>query len=123
MPIWEKLGEKYKDNDKIIVAKMDATANEVENVKIHSFPTIKFFPMNSDKVIFTIVICCPILFAFFEYFLLFQMVDFSGDRTLEGLTKFLESGGKEGAGMSDAEKAEAEAEDEEEETEDKHTEL
>lgn len=29
---------------------MDATANEVEDVKIQSFPTIKFFPANSNKV-------------------------------------------------------------------------
>lgn len=48
-PIWEQLGEKYKDSSDIIVAKMDSTANEIESVKVHSFPTLKFFPAGGDR--------------------------------------------------------------------------
>ncbi|XP_067672300.1 protein disulfide-isomerase-like isoform X1 [Haliotis asinina] len=89
-PIWDELGEKFKDNDKIIVAKMDATANELEDVKIQSFPTLKFFPAGSD-----------------------QIIDYNGERTLEGFSKFLESGGKEGAGPADDVSGEEEEEEEE----------
>lgn len=49
-PIWEELGKKYEDREDIIVAKMDSTANEVEGVKVNSFPTIKFFPKGDNAV-------------------------------------------------------------------------
>ncbi|XP_067914550.1 protein disulfide-isomerase [Heterodontus francisci] len=97
-PIWESLGEKYKDNNKIVIGKMDATANEIESVKIHSFPTLKFFPASPERTI----------------------IDFNGERTLESFVKFLESGGKDGGAvdedledLEDEEVEEIESEDEE----------
>merc|ERR1712033_110533 len=87
MPIWDKLGEKFKDSEDIVIAKMDSTANELEDIKIQGFPTIKLFKKGDNKV-----------------------VDYNGERTLEGLTKFLESGGVDGAGVEEEEEPEEEEE-------------
>ena len=73
-PIFDQLGEKFKDNEAIVVAKIDATANELEHTKITSFPTIKLYKKGDNGV-----------------------VDFNGERTLEGFSKFLETGGLEDA--------------------------
>merc|ERR1711872_181290 len=66
-PIWDKLGEKYKDHESIVIAKMDSTANELEEVKVQGFPTIKLFKKGTNEI-----------------------VDYNGDRTVEGFSKFLE---------------------------------
>ncbi|XP_032419388.1 protein disulfide-isomerase A2 isoform X1 [Xiphophorus hellerii] len=69
-PIWDQLGEKYADHENIIIAKMDATANEVESLVISGFPTIKYYPAEGKEV-----------------------VDYTGNRDLETFSKFLDSGG------------------------------
>jgi len=92
-PIWDELAEAYEGNDKIVIAKMDATANEIEEVKVQSFPTLKYFPAGSD-----------------------QVIDYNGERTLAGFKKFLDSDGKEGAGVAEEEQ-EDEDEDEDEDEE------
>jgi len=68
-PIWDSLGEKYKDHASIVIAKMDSTTNELEEVKVQGFPTIKLFKKGTNEI-----------------------VDYNGDRTEEGFTKFLEEG-------------------------------
>jgi protein disulfide-isomerase A1 len=98
-PIWDELGEKFKDSEDIVIAKMDSTANELPDVKIQGFPTIKFFPKDSDEI-----------------------VDYNGERTLAGFVKFLETGGKAGTGPSEEEVEEVE-ESEEVEGEKPHEEL
>ncbi|XP_040042015.2 protein disulfide-isomerase A2 [Gasterosteus aculeatus] len=69
-PIWEQLAEKYADRDDIIIAKIDATANEVESLTISGFPTLKYFPADGKEV-----------------------VDYTGKRDLETMSKFLDNGG------------------------------
>lgn len=88
-PTWDKLGEAFKDHPDIIVAKMDATANELEDIKVQSFPTIKYFPKGSNEV-----------------------VDYSGERTLDEFKKFLETGGKSAPTPKDEETAKEKTKDE-----------
>ncbi|CAF1265630.1 unnamed protein product [Rotaria sp. Silwood1] len=99
-PIYEQLGEKYKDNADVVVAKMDATANELEDIKIQSFPTIKLFPKGSDEVI-----------------------DFHGARTVEGLSKFIDSNGAESGTAPTTEESPEEGEEADEDEEPMHEDL
>ncbi|XP_055627147.1 protein disulfide-isomerase isoform X2 [Toxorhynchites rutilus septentrionalis] len=84
VPIYDKLGEKYANSDSIVIAKIDATANELEHTKINSFPTIYLYRKGDN-----------------------QKVEFRGDRTFEGFVSFLE--GKE---SEDDSKEETESEEE-----------
>jgi len=88
-PIWDKLGEKFNDHADIVIAKMDSTANEVEEVKVQSFPTLKYFPKEGG------------------------VVDYNGGRTLDDFVKFLESGGKDQPEGGAPEEGEGEGEGEE----------
>ncbi|KAJ8978564.1 hypothetical protein NQ317_012087 [Molorchus minor] len=78
VPIYDKVGEHFKDNENVVIAKMDATANELEHTKVSSFPTIKLYKKDDNKI-----------------------VEYNGPRTFEGLTKFVESGGVDGANIEE----------------------
>ncbi|GIY26064.1 protein disulfide-isomerase [Caerostris darwini] len=82
-PIYDELGEKYKDSEDVIIAKMDATANELEHTKINSFPTIKLYKKGTNEVI-----------------------DFNGERTLEGIRRFIDTDGVDGAAVKEEEEGE-----------------
>jgi protein disulfide-isomerase len=53
----------------VLIAEMDATANEVEDVNIRGFPTLKFFKAGGEGK---------------------SVIDFEGERTLEALKEFVE---------------------------------
>merc|ERR1712117_421624 len=67
-PIWDKLGEKYADHASIVIAKMDSTANELEEIKVQGFPTIKLIKAGDNSI-----------------------VDFDGEGTEAGFVKFLDA--------------------------------
>jgi len=48
-PVFEKLGEHFKDSEKYMIGSMDATANEVDGEEIQGFPTIKFYPAGENS--------------------------------------------------------------------------
>jgi len=68
-PIYDELAEDFEKVETIVIAKMDATANEIDhpNVTVKGFPTIYFFPGNAKD----------------------KPVAYSGARDLEGFTKYL----------------------------------
>lgn len=68
-PTYEKLGESFSGVPSVIIAKIDATANDIDpKYGVRGFPTIKFFPADNKN----------------------EPVDYNGDRTLEDLKQFVE---------------------------------
>ena len=68
-PIYKKLGQKYKSDKNLVIAKMDATANDAPpEFKVEGFPTIYYAPPGKKT----------------------DPIRFDGDRTVEGFSKFLE---------------------------------
>ena len=65
-PIYDDLAKDVEGIDDLVIAKIDATANDLEGVEILSFPTLKFFPKR-DK----------------------SGIDYKGDRKLEDFQKWL----------------------------------
>lgn len=70
-PVYLELGKKYKNEENLIIAKMDATANDVpsDKYKTGGFPTIYFAPSNNKNN--------PIQYD-------------KGERDLDSLSKFVE---------------------------------
>lgn len=68
-PIYKKLAKAFASNDKVVIAKIDATANDYpEEFSVSGFPTIYYVPATDKK----------------------NPISYDGDRTLEDLTKFVE---------------------------------
>jgi len=67
-PIYEEFATNMKAKyPNVLIAAMDATANEAEGVNVEGFPTLKWYPANNKSG-----------------------EDYKGGRTLEDLTKFIE---------------------------------
>jgi len=66
-PIWDQLAAELKEVPHLVIAKMDATANEVDGVDIRGFPTLKFYKKGDKK----------------------NPVDYDGERDLDSIKNWL----------------------------------
>lgn len=69
IPIYDELAKKVAHNKKLVIAKMDGTANEHPSVSIKGFPTIKFYKKDKKS----------------------EPLDYAGARDLEGFLTYLKT--------------------------------
>jgi len=74
-PIYEQVGEYFQNVENVVIAKIDATANDnTASIRVQGFPTIYLFP-GDDKS---------------------QPIEYSGERTVEALVQFISENGSHG---------------------------
>ena len=80
-PIWDELGDAFKDNKDLVIAKFDATTNEAEGVNVRGYPTLIWYPKDNKAG-----------------------VNYEGDRDLAGLKSYLEENSSALKGSTEAKK-------------------
>jgi len=69
-PIFDQLGETFQSAESVVIAKIDATANDVDaKYGVRGFPTLKLFPANNKE----------------------SPIDYEGDRSLEDMITFVKT--------------------------------
>lgn len=69
-PKWEELGELFSDNDDVVIAKVDATANDTP-ARVEGFPTLFFYPKGGKA----------------------SPVKYEGDRTPQAMAEWIRANG------------------------------
>jgi len=69
VPVYNELGEHYKDHPNVVIAKMDATANDNTVIEVQGYPTLYFFPAGGKD----------------------EPINYNGERDLAGFVEFIES--------------------------------
>ncbi|KAG8433103.1 hypothetical protein GDO86_017403 [Hymenochirus boettgeri] len=80
-PVWEELGRRYQNHTNVIIAKIDCTANDIQLMVLERYPYFRFFPAGSDT----------------------QAIRYTGERTLEAFTEYLEDNLKQEENQSSRE--------------------
>jgi len=81
-PVWDKLAETLisEKKDDYVVAKIDATVNELPHSRVRSFPTMRLYRKDGSATDYS---------------------EYNGERTLEGIKKFLDTDGEYGKAAPD----------------------
>lgn len=66
-PHFEEVAQRLANNPNIVIAKFDSTENEVSNIEIQGFPTIKFWGKDKTQ----------------------PPIDFNGERSADGIIQWL----------------------------------
>lgn len=65
-PVWDSLAADVADIEDLVIAKFDATANEVAGLEVRGYPTLKYYPKTNK-----------------------EGMDYGGDRELDDFKKWL----------------------------------
>lgn len=97
-PVYDELGEAFADEDQVVIAKMDSTANEIDvpGVNVRGFPTLYFFK-GDDKT---------------------NPVVYEGGRTKADFIKYIKKNASNSLGDIDEDDDDEDDEDDEDEDED-----
>ncbi|XP_044289534.1 protein disulfide-isomerase-like protein of the testis [Varanus komodoensis] len=68
LPVWDELGKMFESREKVVIAKIDYTANDILLVNLERYPFFRYFPAGSET----------------------EVIPYKGEYKLDAFAKFLE---------------------------------